>query len=604
MKSLRLLIMLLVAAVFITSCKKAVPAQTKFIPKNALFVAVVNSKMMQSKLAKNQSTIENIIRSVSGSDTTVSKGQQELEDLKSSGIDFDENLYVAIVQKGGGVATGKGSIVTSAVASLKDAKKLEAYIKKKDPASEVRKEKDYSYTTIQGDKIVAWGKDVIVMMSYQRAMSPADMEYDSTTGSFNLKNPAAAATDLKRDVEADFNLKEDQSVASVPEFRDLMQEKADVGMWINSSSSVEDLPLSLPKLKELLSNSFTAATVNFENGKITVNSKSYYSKDFRDLLKNYTGPTADLGLIENYPSDDINGFGVFSFNPQLIDGIVKYLEVGALVDSYLSKFMGANYTLQDALKAIKGDFAITISDFKTEGKNASPQPKVALPSDTSGEVTERKANLKMLMNIPVGDKVQMNRIMDKLVEMQMLVKANNEYKLNTALQNIGYQLKVDDKNIIVASDQNLLDQYLAKTKRANINKDVISDFKGKSGVAYINIESILNGINPVNAQGDSVLPKAKETFKDIEAYTNNFNGKFVEGHAQLRFKNEKESSLTSLLSFIETVSKNVKTSRPMVIYKDDVQGENGSAMRDDEKSIKVDTAYERGSAKVRTKKNK
>ena len=57
---------------------------------------------------------------------------------------------------------------------------------------------------------------------------------------------------------------------------------------------------------------------------------------------------------------------------------------------------------------------------------------------------------------------------------------------------------------------------------------------------------------------NELLAKAKETFKDAEGYTENFNGKYVEGHGELNFKNEKQNSLTSLLSFIETASKNLK----------------------------------------------
>lgn len=546
---LRLGLLLLISTAFITSCKKSVPKQTRYIPKNAVFVATINTKSLKKKLEKNQATIENIIKNISG-DTTVNKDKQEFEDLKSAGIDLDENFYVAVVNKGSGMAMGKGTIVTSVIGSLKDADKLQAYIKKKQPEAEVRKEKDYSYTTVHGDKMVAWGKDVVIMMSYEKSFSANDMEYDSTTGSYNLRSPGNATTDMKAEIESDFNLKEDQSVAAIPEFRDLMQEKCDASMWVNSSASMQDLPLPLPKLKELLSNSFTAAKVDFEDGKIVFNSKSYYSKQLRDILKKYSGPTADLGLVENYPSDNINGFGVFAFNPELINELVKYLEVGGMVDAYLTKMMGSNYTLQDALKAIKGDFAVVVSDFAM--KNGS---------DTTNQIRPGSIpNLKMIVNIPVGDKAQMNRLMDKLVEMQMLVKTSNGYSLTPNLQRTGYQLTVDDKNVFIASNENLLKLYKAKSKKADLNKDVLNDFKGKSGVAYVNIESILNGINPsADIQGSNVLAKAKETFKEIEGYTDNFNGKYVEGHGELRFKNEKENSLTSLLGFIETVSKNVKT---------------------------------------------
>ena len=547
MKSIRLHLLLLLSVAYITSCKKPVPKQTMHIPKNAVFVASLQLKSLQSKLVKNQATIENIVKSIAGNDTTASKGKQEWEDLKASGIDLEENLYLSFVNKGGGMTSGKGTIITSAIGALKDGAKLEAYVKKKDPSSVVRKEKDYSYTSIQGDNMVAWGKEVVIFMSYQKSFSPGDMEYDSITGSYNLRNPGNVASNIKEQLDMVFNLKEDQSVAAIPEFRDLMQEKADASMWVNSSASMEDLPLPLPKLKELFSNSFTAAKMNFDDGKISLTSKSYYSNQLRDILKQSSGSTADLSLIENYPSENINGFAVFSFNPDLINQLVKYLEVGGMVDAYLTRMMGSNYTLQEALKAIKGDFAVVMSDLAA---NSSPD-NTAKPASMP--------DMKLLLNIPVGDKLQMNKLMDKLVEMQMLIKSNNEYRLTPNLQRIGYQLSVDDKNLIIASDETLLTQYRQKSKKAKLNNEIIKDFAGKSGVAYVDIESILNGIqNSTNGQPGAVLAKAKETFKDMKGYTENFNGKFIEGHGEVRFKNEKENSLTSLLSFIETVSRNMK----------------------------------------------
>ena len=96
MKSfLRLCLLLIISTALITSCKKAVPKQTRYIPKNAVFVAIINTKSLQNKLMKNQATLENIIKNFSGSDTAVNKSRQEFEDLKSSGIDMDENFYVS-----------------------------------------------------------------------------------------------------------------------------------------------------------------------------------------------------------------------------------------------------------------------------------------------------------------------------------------------------------------------------------------------------------------------------------------------------------------------------------------------------------------------------
>lgn len=547
---IRLSFLLIVVISLCTSCKKAVPKQTKHIPKNAAFVAGINTKSLAGKLEKSQATIENIIKSLSGSDSALNTGKQEFEDLKNSGVDLSENFYMSVVSKGGGMGAATSGVI-SGIGVVKDASKLEAYIKKKHPTGEIKKEKDYSYMTWQGENIVAWNSDLFIGMSYQQGYS-GGMEYDSATGSYNLKKPVNAEMDLKTEVASYFSLKEDQSVASVPEFRDLMQDKSDAVMWVNSSSFSENLPLPLPKLKELIGNSFTAASLNFDDGEIDVTTKSYTSPQLRDIYKKYSDRDVDLDLIENYPSNNINGFVALAFDPQVINAIVKYLEVGGMVDGFLTKFMGSNYTLQDALKSIKGDLAFVYSDFSMPGMNpnAGMQP-YSMPK------------AKMLLNIPVGDKTQMNRMLDKVVTTGMLVKVNNEYKIAPQFQAMGVQVSVDDKNLLISSDSLTLIQYKTKAKKAVINKDVMKDFNDKSAIVYMNIESILNGV-PINQSDPNmslIMPKAKETFKDVTAYSEGFNGKYSEGKVAFRFKNDKVNSLTSLLDFINTAASTVKLNK-------------------------------------------
>jgi hypothetical protein len=539
-----LCLLLFALSAFVTSCKKRVPAQAKFIPKDAVAIVSINTKSLGSKLAENQETLKNILTSFTN-DTSAQNAKQEWEELKGSGVDFEDRFFVAVVQKEGGAS------VTSVIGSLKDEGKLQDYLKKKDDKIEMTKEKDYSYSTMQGDKMIAWGKDVVMMVLYQKSFE-GQMEYDTTSHTFSFKNPVSPVNDMKAEVDGYFAIKEEQSVAAIPEFRDLMADKSDATIWINSTASIARLPLQLPKLKELFASNFTAATVNFDDGKINFKSKSYYNQQLSEIIKKYSGSTVDLGLVENYPSDNIDGFAVISFNPQIVQELVRYLEVGGMVDGYLTKLMGANYTLSNALKAIKGDAAFIVSDLsvKSNGESMQPTPLTYAP------------NAKAIINIPIGDKVEMNRLLEKLVEAQMLVKINNEYKLPEPLHQLGWQLSVDEKSVLFSSSPELVAQYRANTKRANVSKEVMSNFRGKSSVFYINLENVLNGF--AGSQNE-VLAKAKETFKDLVAYNENFNGKYVEGHAELRFKNEKENSLNSFLSFIEITAKNIKTAKTPAI---------------------------------------
>jgi hypothetical protein len=550
MKSvIRMALVLVMATAIFTSCKKPVPKTTTHIPKNASVVIGINTKRLNSKLEKNQDLLASIFRNHTSSDTSTNNARQELEDLKNSGLDLQENFYLLMIRKGGGMGADANNII-AVVGAVKDASKLGAYISKKHPTSEVKKEKDYSYAGVDGDNMIAWNDELAVFIRNKQTYS-AGMEYDSTTHTFNLKRPGNNSSDLKSEIDTYFTLKEDNSVASIPEFRDLMQEQADATLWANSGASLESFPVTLPNVRELLANSYTAGTLNFEDGKIDIKSKSYYSQQLRDILKKYTGPLADAGLIENYPSNNINGFLVFAFNPEVINAVVRYLQVGGVVDNFLTKTMGANYTLQEALKAIKGDFAVMFSDFQIGSPKAISQ---TLEGQQIQTVTYNSGNL--LINVPVGDKVEMRKLMDNLAKNGLVTKVNNEYRLTQQVRGLGIKLSVDDKNLLIATDSSLITKYKSKAGKLKIGNDVMNDFKGKSAIFYLDIENILNGVagNPADTFNQKILTKAKETFKDVKAYANNFNGKYVEGHCEIRFKNDKENSLTSLLQFMNTAS--------------------------------------------------
>jgi hypothetical protein len=411
------LVTLLTVSLF--SCKKKIAMQTRFIPKNAVFVASINTGSMAEKLMKDQATLDNMFRYMN-KDTVFENGKKEWEDFKNSGVAMDEQIFLWATQKGGGNLStmNTGNAVVSFVAKLNDAGKLEAYLKKKDAGLTVTKDANYSYATKDGDKMIAWNKDVVIIMSYQNSYN-GEMVYDSLSNTYNMQAPAEAnrIDELKQEMATTFKRQDNESIADIAEFRELSQDKADLGFWVNSASSLNDMPLPLPKLKTLLENNFTTATVNFEAGKIVMNSKSYSSDALEDIFKKYAGPEVKLDLVERYPSNNINGFMVFAFDPQLFYGIVQYLEVGGMVDGFLTRFMGSEYKLQDALKALKGDIAVVVSDI-TAPTAAQAQP--GLPVNT-------RPAARLIINIPVGDKTQMNRMMDKLVEMNMLTKANNEY---------------------------------------------------------------------------------------------------------------------------------------------------------------------------------
>src|SRR3954464_5158979 len=85
-----------------TSCKKAVPDQIKYIPKDAGFVFDLNWKSLSEKASKANINWDSIFRSVAESDgdSSVAKAKKRFDDFMHSGIDTERNIFV-FVKTGG-----------------------------------------------------------------------------------------------------------------------------------------------------------------------------------------------------------------------------------------------------------------------------------------------------------------------------------------------------------------------------------------------------------------------------------------------------------------------------------------------------------------------
>lgn len=531
-----------------TSCKKPVSQQVKHIPKSASFVAVVNVKSISTKMLQNQAIIESILKSRTGTDTSAEKGKKEWEELRNSGLDLDKDFYLTTTQKDGDITSGKGTMVVAALGAVTDAGKLEQYIKKKIPDSEIRKEKNYSFASIEGQNMIAWNNELVIAMTYQN-QAANQLEYDSAAGEFNFKNPVSAENNLKAEMDNYFTMKEDMSVAAIPEFRELMQTKTDACMWVNATGYMDAIPM--PRVKELFQNTYSSYTMNFEDGKIVVEGKSYLSKQLKDIYEKHSKAQADMSLIEKYPSDQINGFIVAGIDPQMINDIVKFIEVGGLIDAQLTKMMGTNFTLQNLLNAFKGDMAFVASDFMMRSA-----------VNPSGGLLTQMPGIKMLGNIAIGDKAEMNKLLDKMTEMKMLEKTTGGYTLSPEAKRLGMTASIDDKNILIASNDTIINGYKSGTKKVSVDKEIMEMGKGKSVVFYLNIQSLINGAKNSysnDSTKNALFVKANETFRDMVATLDKPNGNSIESHFELRLVNQKENSLTSVLKFAEAAAKSINS---------------------------------------------
>jgi len=339
-----------------------------------------------------------------------------------------------------------------------------------------------------------------------------------------------------------FNQKEEESVGSIPEFMDLMKEKADVLFWSNSGSMFNSVPLlGMTKIADLFKNSYGAGTVNFENGKVIANFKSYCSKELAEILKNYKSAILDMNMVNQYPFP-VTGYVVFNFNPQIISEIIKFGGLEGMVNQYLQK---QELTLDDILKVFKGDFAIVFSDFSTGEKEYE---------NNGNKAITRRPTAKLLFNATIGDKAAYDKMVSKLADEGLMEMHNGQYVPKAMGGEFAYDM--NGKNLIIATDNSLMQQYLSGKGNAAIPADIAGKSKGKSFAAYVDINKILQSL-PADSGGKSIQA-ARATFKSAVSTRDNFNGKYVTSNFELTTMDDKENSLASLIKFFVSASKQIE----------------------------------------------
>lgn len=545
--ALRSILAMTLIAVIFTSCSNSGPKEARLIPKTVNAVIVLDPGAMQDKLNNGGISVDTLLSRVFKNDSTDSKDKAKINAFRTNaGMNWKSQFFFFVSQNGN--PKDGNTTVMNIMGGLSDATKFEAWVKSQDElkSKTVTKEKTYSYLMAEDNTMISWTDKNVIVTVYNYSQTPS---YDTVTMQFKIPEKKNVEADLKKEVNTYFTQEKEASLASVSAFTNMFKEKADGYAFTSSNSSIgalSMLPVSLPKVEELLKDNYSASTLTFVDGKIIAKSATYTNPMVSNILKEYAGPTVNLSMIERYPSDKINGIMLAAFNPEIFGGFLKQLEVEGLINGMMEK---TGFSIQDLYKSLKGEIAVVVSDLGV----AQPEPQNKTDEKS---MTMKKPLGKMILNAPVGDKASFTKLMDKATELGYFRKEGATYKSGELMSLLGVYMLADDKNLVIASDSVTYAQYMANNSRAVINPDVLSRFKGKSTIFYFDIANTIAGFMKDDASGDynKSMKTAKETFKDIIGTSDNFDGKSIKGVFEIRMQNEKQNSLVTLTSLITDIA--------------------------------------------------
>ena len=460
------------AAILFSSCSKN-NKQGRYIPAVAGVVFHIDGKSLNEKLSWDEVKQNDLFKKMSEDSTLPAFAKAVLNDPENSGIDIKADIEIfAVKDSAGGYSALEGVV--------KDEAKFKAFI------SNARKDAKEStkdgYTYLANDKAgIGYNKDrfiaAINLPQLNTMKQPGmNMPTDSTFGGM-------AEVKYDRDMNAVtaqlFALKEDQSLAKDDKFSELMKTKGDIHFWYNAQyfnyAGNMGAMAAMVNMDKITQGAISTGTVNFDNGKINVDLKSYGGKELTDLFKKYSGSSIDKAMIKNIPSKDLAGVFAFNFKPEGVKEFLKLMNVDGLANMGLAQL---GFNLDDFVKANKGDILFAATDLRKD--------------------TLKGTTATYIFSASIGDKVSFSKLIDAGKKMggTMMGQDGGQYGYNT-----------NDKYFAISNNKAAAETYLAAT--ANNSYSFLDNISGGPFGGYINFQYIMNATMP--APGTDSLEMALHT---------------------------------------------------------------------------------------------
>ncbi len=453
--------------VIFASCKKT-NTQGRMIPNTAAIVVHINGNSTSEKLPWAAIKDNPLFKEIYEDSSVTAAMKKLLDNPENSGIDIKKDMLFFIQKDSMGGYIGFEGTVKDETAF----KNFNNSLPEKGNATESDGIQYISHSPMA----VGWNsKNFVYTIDAPQFGRTDELSKRMIQDSINIDSPKPR--DILATCKAVFALQESNSLGKEEKFSSLMEEKGDIHFWMNtqelSSGAGTPSALAMVNLEKWFTDSRTTATLNFDNGKISINSRGYSGDELSGVFKKYQGGKIDEEMIKRIPDKDIAAVMALNFKPEGIKELLKTFNLDGFVNVGLTSL---GLKMDDFIKANKGDVVIALTDFKMKPDTAE---KSMMADSIVVPPFAQKPSFNFIFATSIADKESFNKLIatgKKLGE-----KFINEVDVPLAFNS-------NNNYFVLSNTKQTADKYIAGS---NNTLNFISNINGQPFGGYVNLQSIM-----------------------------------------------------------------------------------------------------------------
>lgn len=528
-----LVLVAVVLAILFASCSQGGKSGL-LVPKDAAFVMHINLKSLSGKLSWEEIKQSDWFQRVQREEKD-SFASKLLNNPGASGIDMESDWVIHVARyNGSGYSAFQGKI--------KDAAAYEQTVTTiNENKSQVNTDGDLKYAEIGTEGLLAWTKDRFVMVNNV----PLDAMNAGWGGERRSRSMSQdTLLKLTRDILA---LKGDKLLDNDKRFASLIGEQGDLHLWFNTASFAGNslgMVTSMMKVGVLLDGNIGAATLNFDNGKITLKGTQYYGDEMTALLKKHTPKNVGSDITNRLPAGNVLAAGVFNFPPKGLQELAKLTGTDGMINGFLGEY---SFSVDEFISANKGDITFALLDLGMTRDSISYE---GLDGKKEYYVND-KPDLSFVAGVSVNNKEAFGKMIS-IIQQQTkgMDQANPEIEYSFG-----------DDWFIAGSNKANVEAF-----KAGNNKPAYADkISGHHSGFYVDLQTIMGKVKQLEAEKGKQLDSTKTAmlesslalWQDVIVHGDVKDGKVV-STVEVNLVDKNTNSLKQLNKYFDAISKNVK----------------------------------------------